>query len=274
MSDLKHKAEALRALHQSGPPLLLLNVWDVAGARILEDLGYKALATSSAAIANMLGYADGERIRREEMLDVVARISAAVRVPVTADMEAGYGSTPQEMADTAQALLAAGAVGLNIEDVENEKFVPLERQIAKIRALREAGDAAGVPLVINARTDVYLQPGCPESNDYDEAVRRAKAFREAGADCVFVPGLVDVPTIQRLLRDSPGPVNILATPKAPPLRKLAEIGVRRVSAGSGPYRAAMALLRRIGAAALEQQDLQPMFADQLPYADLNELMAR
>ncbi|HEU5450394.1 MAG TPA: isocitrate lyase/phosphoenolpyruvate mutase family protein, partial [Terriglobales bacterium] len=264
--------ETLRALHRSGPPLLLINVWDVAGARIVEELGYPALATSSAAIANALGYADGQQIRRDEMLAVVARIAAAVKVPVTADMEAGYGSTPEAMADTVRAMLAAGAVGLNLEDVENEKFVPLERQVAKIRALREAGAAAGVPLVINARTDVYLHPGCPESNDYDEAVRRTKAFRAAGADCVFVPGLVDLALIQRLLRHSPGPINILATPKAPPLRQLFDAGVRRISTGSGPYRAAMAMLRRIASTA-RQEDLAAMFADQLPYADLNQLMA-
>lgn len=273
MSDLKQKAEILRALHLSGPPLLLINVWDVAGARIVEEQGYPALATSSAAIANALGYADGQQIRREEMLGVAARISAAVKIPVTADMEAGYGSAPEAMADSARALIAAGAVGLNLEDVEDEKFVPLERQVAKIRALKDAGAAAGVPLVINARTDVYLQPGCPESNHYDEAVRRAQAFRAAGADCVFVPGLVDLALIQRLLHDSPGPINILATPKAPPLRQLYEIGVRRISTGSGPYRAAMAMLRKIALTG-QQQELSPMFADQLPYADLNELMTR
>lgn len=272
MSNLRRKAEALRALHHGSAPVVMMNVWDVASARVVESAGLPALATSSAAVANMLGYPDGERISREEMLGVVARIAAAVDVPVSADMEAGYGSQPEDAAASAHALLAAGAVGLNVEDVENDAFVPLERQVAKIRAVRAAGESAGVPLVINARTDVYLQPGCKESDDYAEMVRRAQAYRAAGADCIFVPGLADLQLMRDLLRDSPGPVNILATPKTPPLRQLAEAGIRRVSVGSGPFRALMSVLRHFAIAAVQQQDLSPVFREQIPYAELNALL--
>ena len=272
MNDQKRKAETLRALHNSGAPLVFINVWDVASARIVESLGCKALATSSAAIANMLGYADGQRISRDEMLEIVARICTAVSVPVTADMEAGYGSTPDAMIDSARALIDSGAVGLNLEDVENGQFVPLERHGEKIRAIRSTGESAGVPLVINARTDIYLQPGCKESNDYDEMVRRARAYRASGADCIFVPGLVDPALIRQLLRDSPGPVNILATPKAPPLRELIAMGVRRISVGSGSFRGVMATLRRLASTALNQQELSPMWQEQIPYPELNALL--
>lgn len=272
MSNQKERAEKLRAMHLSGPPLVFMNVWDVAGARIVENLGAPALATSSAAIANALGYPDGQKIAREEMLDVVRRICAAVKVPVTADMEAGYGSTAAAMADTAKALVASGAVGLNLEDTEDDRFIPLDVAVAKIRAIRAAGQTAGVPLVINARTDVYLQPGCKESGDYAEAVRRTRAFREAGADCVFLPGLLDIAVIKQLLRDSPGPINILALPKGPSLREFLDAGVRRISVGSGTFRAVMAMLQRIAAEAMQKQDLAGMFQEQIAYKDLNTLL--
>jgi 2-methylisocitrate lyase-like PEP mutase family enzyme len=172
------KAEELRKLHGGPKVLVLPNAWDVASARVLEELGFPAIATTSAGVAFALGYPDGQRVSREEMLDVVARVARAVRVPVTADMEAGYGSTPKDMAETAKAIVAAGAVGLNLEDVTGDtesSQVDMALQVEKIRVIREASAALGVSLVINARTDVYLMPIGPEATRFERTVERLRA---------------------------------------------------------------------------------------------------
>src|SRR5216684_640821 len=251
MNDLNlqtKKASAFRAMHSGKQILLLPNVWDVASARIIEEAGFGAVATTSAGIAFSLGYPDGQKISREEMLAAVARIARSVRVPVTADVEAGYGNTPEDAARTAQGVIEAGAVGLNLEDASGDSGTPLVElplQLEKIRAMREVAARLKVPLVLNARTDVYLlQVGDPAKR-YDEAVRRLRAFREAGADCVFLPGLRDAATIGRLIADLQCPVNILAGPRSPSVPDLQRLGVARVSLGSGPMRATLGLLRRL-----------------------------
>lgn len=276
MTDLtsqKEKANAFRALHR-GRILLLPNVWDVASARIVEQAGFSALATTSAGIAFSLGYPDGERITREEMLARVARIAKAVKVPVTADVEAGYGDRPEGAARTAREVIEAGAVGMNLEDSTVEtgrSLVDLSLQLEKIRAIREAALKSGVLLVLNARTDVYLaQVGAPE-NRYDETVRRALAFRDAGADCVFVPGLKDIETISRLVREVKCPVNILAGPSSPSVPELEKAGVARVSMGSGPMRATLGLLKRI-AEELRTSGTYSALAGAPDHADVNRLM--
>jgi 2-methylisocitrate lyase-like PEP mutase family enzyme len=244
----KRKADALRAMHYSQDPLVLLNVWDVASARIAEESGFPALATTSAGIAFARGYPDGQKIPREEMLAAISRIACAVRVPVTADMEAGYGNRPEDVASTARAVLEAGAVGLNLEDATGDPanpLVDLASQLEKIHAVRETAASLKVPLVLNARTDVYLLQLGDASMRYDETIRRLHAFREAGADCVFIPGLRDAPTIGRLVADLHCPVNILAVPGSPSVHELAALGVKRVSLGSGPMRATLGLLRRL-----------------------------
>ncbi len=275
MPSQKQKAHTLRKLHQGPDLLVLVNIWDVASARVIEDLGFPAVATSSAAIANSLGYPDGERISRGEMLETVSRIAAAVSVPVTADMEAGYAATPEEMEDTARELVVSGAVGLNLEDgYDNEsQLVDVRLQVEKIEAVREIGERAEVPLVINARTDAYwLKDGGDPKAHFAEAVRRAKAYREAGADCIFVPGLRDPEQIRQFLYESPGPLNILAGAGVPPLDELRKAGVRRVSLGSGPYRAALGIVMRIGKALREAGTYTLMTEYNIPYADLNELV--
>ena len=246
----REKAEKFRTLHQGRPILVLLNVWDVAGALIVEEAGFPAIATSSAAIANSLGYLDGQRITRDEMAEVVSRIASAVRVPVSADMEAGYGDRPEDAAETARVALEAGAVGLNIEDgtgIQDCPLIDLERQVEKIRAMRQVADAAKVPLVINARIDTFLRQVGDEHSRLDETIRRAHAFREAGADCVFVPALWDPASITALLKASQGPLNILGGTGTPPVPELERLGVARVSLGAWPYRAALGLLRKIAA---------------------------
>jgi len=271
------KAELLRKLH-SGPRILVLpNAWDVASARVLEELGYPAIATTSAGVAFSLGYPDGQRISRDEMLEVVARIARAVRVPVTADMESGYGITPKDMAETAKAIVAAGAVGLNFEDVIGDaesSQVDTALQTEKIRALRETSAAAGVPLVINARTDVYLMPIGPEATRFERTVERLRAYRAAGADCVFAPGVKERPLIEKLVKAVAAPLNILVTPGCPSIPELEKLGVARASIGSGVMRSALGLVRRIGKELLETGTYASAFEGAIPFAEVNALLAR
>jgi 2-methylisocitrate lyase-like PEP mutase family enzyme len=251
MTDLDHQqnqATILRALHTAPEILLLPNVWDVASARIIEESGYKAIATTSAGIAFALGYPDGQKISREEMLESVTRIVRAVKLPVTADVEAGYGDNPEDTARTARAVIEAGAVGMNLEDATGDPehpLVDLRLQLEKIQSVRDAARQLKVPLVLNARTDVYLLQVGDASKRYDEALRRMQAFRDAGADCVFLPGVQDPETIRRMVADLGCPLNILAGPGSPSVPQLRKLGVARVSLGSGPMRAAMGVLRRI-----------------------------
>ncbi|PYV94572.1 MAG: 3-methyl-2-oxobutanoate hydroxymethyltransferase [Acidobacteria bacterium] len=242
------KAEVFRALHGGPRTLLLPNVWDVASARVIQQAGLPALATTSAGVAFSVGYPDGEKIQRDEMLKMVARIASAVTVPVTADVEAGYGPKPEDAALTAEGVIEAGAVGMNLEDgTENpdHPLADLSLQLEKIAALREKAKRLGVPLVLNARTDVYLlSVGAAESR-YDETVRRLSAFRGAGADCVFAPGVKDAATIARLVSDLRCPLNILAGPGSLSVGELEQLGVARVSLGSGPMRATLGLIRRM-----------------------------
>lgn len=268
------KANRLRDLHQGPRAIVFPNVWDVTSARVVEEVGYLAVATTSAGIANELGYPDGEQITREEMLHVVERIARAVRVPVTADMEAGYASMPLQMYDTAQELIEAGAVGLNLEDSEEEesRLIDLQLQLEKIKSLKQACDDFMVPLVLNARTDAYWWKGAKPESRMKETVRRANAFREAGADCIFVPGLRDLNEIRLLLRESPGPLNVLGGPGAPSIPELEAAGVRRVSVGSGGYRAAIGLMRKLAQQLREQGTYELIGEYGIPFAEINDLL--
>jgi 2-methylisocitrate lyase-like PEP mutase family enzyme len=277
MTEQGRKAEQLRKLHQGPRALVLPNVWDVVSARIVEELGYPALATSSAAVAFALGYPDGQRISRDEMLDVVSRIARAVRLPVTADMEAGYGTTVDDMVETAKALVAAGAVGLNLEDVtgDTEKsHVDMALQVKKIRAMKETSAKLGVPLVINARTDTYLMPIGPEATRFERTVERLRAYRDAGADCLFAPGVCDRGIIEKLVKALQAPVNILASASCPSIKELERIGVARVSVGSGMMRATLGLVRRVAKELQEAGTYSTLFEGAVPYAELNKLMAQ
>lgn len=268
------KAEAFGAMHRGPKVLLLPNAWDVASARVFEQAGIGAIATTSAGIAFSLGYPDGQKISREEMLTVVARIASAVKVPVTADVEAGYGNRPEDAARTAQGVIEAGAVGMNLEDGSDNSEHPLTDlglQLEKIAAVIETGRRLGVPLVLNARTDVYLREVGPGERRYDEALRRLAAFRDAGANCLFVPGLRDSGTIARLVRQLTFPVNILAGPGSPSIPQLEKLGVARVSLGSGPMRASLGLSRRI-AQELKSAGTYSTLEGAIPHAELNSLM--
>ena len=254
--------------------LVLPNAWDVASARIFEEVGFPAIATTSAGIAFSLGYPDGQRISREEMIARIARVARAVKVPVTADVEWGYGSTAEEIARTTREVIEAGAVGMNLEDTSGNSDQPLlalERVLEKINAVRAAAAATSVPIVLNARTDVYLlEAGDPDA-DYAEAVRRLVAFRDAGADCVFAPGLKDAARIGRLVKDVACPLNILAVPGTPSIAELEKLGVARVSVGSGFMRATLGTLRGM-AEELKSAGTYSGLAGGIPYKDLNEIL--
>jgi 2-methylisocitrate lyase-like PEP mutase family enzyme len=273
MPDAALRAKALHFLRlHKGPRILVLpNAWDAASARIFEAAGFVALGTTSAGIAYSLGYPDGQRIPREEMMGAVRRIASAVSIPVTADVEAGYGPAPEQVAETVRAVLEAGAVGLNLEDASGDvALYSVSQQVERVRAACEAASAAGVPAVINARTDVYLQHG--ENASFDEALRRLSAYRDAGAACVFLPGTRDSTTIARMARSVNAPLNVLANPGMPCVRDLENAGVARLSLGSGPMRAALAFMRRAARELVETGNYELILRDAVPYAEMNELM--
>ena len=276
IEEQKSKAIAFRAMHRGPKILLLPNAWDVASARIFEDAGFGAIATTSAGVAFTLGYPDGQKISRTEMFARVARIAKALKVPVTADVEGGYGDRPEDAARTARDVIEAGAVGMNLEDSTGDPTRPLvgmSLQVEKIHAVREAALKAGVLVVLNARTDVYLAEVGPAEKRYEETVRRLLAYRDAGTDSVFVPGLRDPETIRRLVQDAKCPLNILGGPGSPPAPELEKLGVARVSVGSAPMRATLGLLARI-ADELKKTGTYASLEDGIPYADVNRMLGR
>jgi 2-methylisocitrate lyase-like PEP mutase family enzyme len=273
-SEKRKKAEKFLAMHTGREAVVLANVWDVASARIIEDAGFPAIATTSAGIAFAQGFPDGQKIPAVRMIAAVANIASGVRVPVTADVEAGYGQTPEDAGRTARQVIEAGAVGMNFEDATGDSQHPLtdlKLQVERIRAIRQAAEKSGVPLVLNARTDVYLaQVGDPATR-YDETVRRLRAYRDAGADCVFVPGVRDAETIGRIVADLECPVNILGVPGAPSIPELIALGVKRVSLGSGPMRASMGFLRQL-ADEVKTSGTYTQMKHAPSHGEMNELM--
>lgn len=241
-------AEAFHGLHKTGDPLVLFNAWDAATAKAIAKTS-PAIATSSGAVAAALGYADGEYVPLDMVAGLVSRITASVSVPVSIDLEAGYGDTPDAAATSAARILQAGAVGINIEDGLSggkRQLASPEQHAAKIKAVRHAAQQLGVHLFINARTDPFLLKYGSPAECLNEAARRAKIYADAGADGIFVPGLTDLALIGKFVQLAPLPVNIMVTQGVPAIPDLARVGVRRVSLGPWPMLAAM---RVIGQAA-------------------------
>jgi 2-methylisocitrate lyase-like PEP mutase family enzyme len=261
-------------LHHGPSILVLPNAWDVASARIFEEAGFPAIGTTSAGVANSLGYPDGQKIPRGEMLAVVRRIAEAVEVPVTADVEAGFGSTPEEVADTAREVIAAGAVGMNFEDgVDGKPDLLADMSLQKeiILAVLEVAAASRVPFVLNARTDIFLNGIGPEETRLARTIERLNAYRAAGAQSLFAPGVKDREIIFQVARGVAGPLNILATLGTPPVSELQKLGVARVSVGSGPMRATLGFLDRVARQLREEGAFTMMTEGALPYADANRL---
>jgi 2-methylisocitrate lyase-like PEP mutase family enzyme len=275
MTDIHAKAARFRALHESGT-FLMPNAWNAGTARLFADLGFEAIATTSAGTNFSNGHGDYDyAVPRAEMLAEYGRIAAAVDLPVSGDLENGYGDTPEEVAETIRQSIAHGMVGGGIEDHTGDPAAPLyevELAVERIRAAREAADASGLSYTLTARAETYL---VGHADPFAEAVRRVNRYREAGADCLFVPGVRDAQTIATLVREVDGPVNVVMglAGAALSVTELAELGVRRVSIGGSLARAVFAFVRK---AALEMRD-QGTFGyagDQMPEPELNALMRR
>jgi 2-methylisocitrate lyase-like PEP mutase family enzyme len=245
------KAEDFLALHHDPKLLVLPNVWDPLGARLLQDLGYPAVATASAAVAWSLAYDDGQRITFEAMLDVIGRIAEAVDVPLTADVESGYADDLDDLADNIRRVIRAGAVGINLEDSTHgrDPLYPIDVQCARIRAARAAADLEDIPLVINARIDVfYADGGGSRDEKVDETLARAKAYVEAGADCVYPLLIGDIATLERLVEEIRAPINVYVDKSTAPMRELETAGVSRLSVGPWVLKASFTRFREIAEA--------------------------
>jgi len=274
---LLEKVRAFGEMHRPGASLLLPNAWDAWSARLFEEAGFGAIGTTSGGIAYARGYQDGQHIGRDEMVGEIARIVAVVDVPVTADIEAGYGPAPADVAETVRRVVGVGAVGVNLEDATGDPAAPLfpvPAQVDRLRAAREAAERAGMPLVINARVDTYLARVGESEGRFDETVRRGTAYLEAGADCVFVPVMVDPPTVEALVRAIPGPLNVMAMPGAPTAPELFALGVRRVSIGTAATLAAMGLVREIARELREQGSYAAIERHFLGFGEAEALFAR
>lgn len=251
LRDRQHQlAEAFRRAHRPPPVLLLPNAWDAMSARQFEGAGFGAIATTSGGLAWDLGYPDGEKAPWEEVLAATRRIVRAVHVPVTADIEMGYGETPEQVRQRVAEILETGVVGFNIEDgtpFPDRPVRTIEDASARIRAARIAALATGIPAVINARVDLYIKNVGDPADRFEETVRRGKAYLAAGADCIYPFGLADMNTVARLIKAlDAAPVNVVAREGTPQALELEQIGVARISIASGAALAVMSLIKKIG----------------------------
>ena len=269
----KGKAEEFRELHHGKRILILPNGWDVPSARVFEDAGFPAIATSSAGLLVSLGYPDGEVIGRDEFVSAVGRIARVLSVPLSADIVAGFGKTTKDVLTTVKAILIAGAVGINIEDFAHatKKLFPVERQVENVKAIRRLGDIVGVPLVINARTDALRFGTGDEEAKFKEAVHRALAYRDAGADCVYPMGLTEPASIRRFVKELDFPINVMVRKGLPPVSELERLGVARVSFGPSASYATMGLLKRASKEVLEKGTYQNLVDAAISFDELNSL---
>ncbi|MFM8875660.1 MAG: isocitrate lyase/phosphoenolpyruvate mutase family protein [Anaerolineae bacterium] len=237
------KAQQLLSLHNNGKLLILPNVWNPIGARMLQAKGYPAVATASAAISESLGYSDGEQLKLDTMLDMVTRIVRSVDLPVTADFEAGYADTIEDLQVNISRLLDTGAVGINFEDSfdDSAHLRPIPTQMERIKAVREVAERRGVHLVINARADSFFAEGFSSDEErIEDVVTRLNAYTQAGAECVYPVGRGDKETLTILRKRLTAPINVLATAKTASLNELQALGINRVSFGPYIFRSLLA----------------------------------
>jgi 2-methylisocitrate lyase-like PEP mutase family enzyme len=272
----KERAAQFRQFHHERPLLVLPNIWDAASARIVEQAGFRAIATTSSGLAAALGYRDGQHISRDMLIEALARITRVVECPVTADIEAGYGDSIDEIIQTVKAVIATGVVGINIEDSfsrQEKALVDISYQTELIQALREGATLMDVPLVINARVDVFLRRiGEPEIR-FEHAVQRANAYLHAGADCIYPIGILERDTIANLVKAIHGPINIMGGPLMPTLPELAELGVARVSLAGGLMRSALGHVQTIARELLEYGTYASMSTEALSGSAFGSLFA-
>jgi 2-methylisocitrate lyase-like PEP mutase family enzyme len=269
----REKAERFRALHSRGRILILPNAWDVASARVFEDAGFPAVATSSAGLIVSLGYSDGESIPRELFLSAVQRISSALSVPLSVDAVSGFGETDTEVESMIESIVDAGGIGLNIEDLvpSSGKLRPLDRAVDRIRLIKKIGERLDIPIVINGRTDALRHgEGNPEEN-FKEAISRAKAYRDAGADCVYPMGLVEPASIERFVKELDFPTNVMIRKGLPPISELERLGVVRVSFGPSASYAAMGLLKRAAREVIDNGTYENLVEGAITFDELNKL---
>lgn len=271
--DTLAKARRFQELHRGPKILVIMNAWDAASARVFEQAGAQAVGTGSAGIAFSHGYPDTERIPREVILAATREIVNAVDVPVTADILTGLGTTLDAVVETVNEVIAMGAVGINVEDGTDEgpRLFEVDRQVEKIAAIAQAVKAAGIPIVVNARTDSYWLKIGDDTARLRTSIERANRYREAGAGCLFVPAVTDKVAIRTLVQEIQGPVNVLTVPGCPPVPELEQLGVRRVSEGSGPMRASMGLTRRIAQELLSTGTFKSFHEGAVPYPEANKL---
>jgi 2-methylisocitrate lyase-like PEP mutase family enzyme len=272
-SEARPQTDLFHRLHSGPDPLVLVNAWDAASARIVERAGAKAIGTTSAGVAWALGYADGERMPVNELLAACARICRVASVPVTVDIERGFGSSTQAVCDVVRALIDMGVAGINIEDGTlpgTRQLAPPEILCERIAALRQL-DAR---FFINARTDTYFVANDDPAARYEDTLRRARLYASAGADGIFVPGMASLEEIAGVAGAVALPVNVYAGhTKAPAIEVLAGAGARRISLGCGPLQAALGLLGRIATEAFDNGNFRTMSAEMLPAGEINALFS-
>lgn len=272
----QERAAQFRQLHHDAPLLVLPNVWDAASARIIEQAGFPAIATTSSGVATALGYSDGQHISPGMLIEALARITRVVNCPVTADVEAGYGNSIDEVLQTVKAVIETGVVGINIEDSlkqQENTLADITYQVELIQALRELANSLGVPFVINARVDVFLLAiGEPESR-FEHAVQRANAYLQAGADCVYPIGFLERSTITDLVRAINGPINILGSSPDLPLPVLAQLGVARVSLAGRLMLSILGHMRTIARELLEHGTYTSLHAEALSSTEFKALFS-
>lgn len=273
MATQKEKAINFLKLHQSEHILVLPNAWDVPSARIFEDSGFPAIATSSGGISVSLGYPDGEFIGRDEMLLAIRRIATTIAVPLSADMEAGFAADLEEIEEMTRALISTGAIGLNIEDAakrtKERKLFGIDDQIVKIKTIKRISFSTGIPLVINARTDAFHY--VPENDRLEETIARANAYAKAGADCIFPFGVKDPASISAIVERVQCPINIRAGSGTPSISELQSLGVARASLATGPICSVFGHLKKIALEVKERGTYSTLIEDALTYEELNGL---
>lgn len=269
-------AVKFRSLHKFGTFFVLPNAYDVPSARVFEEVGFQSVATSSAGMLISLGYPDGESMPKEEFLAVVRRMSNALSIPLSVDLVSGFGKSTNEVDDMVLEVLKAGAVGINIEDMDHgrNRLFEIRSQADKIRSIREMGDSTGIPLVINARTDAIAHGSGDFASNFADALERSERFIEAGADCVYPMGLTGHDHVKEFVKEVKFPVNVMVRKGLPSIKDLKQIGVTRLSFGPGSSYATLGLLNRIGRNILENEDFGDLLDDTIDFQKLNSLAVK
>jgi 2-methylisocitrate lyase-like PEP mutase family enzyme len=267
MSAKAETATIFHRLHDGPEPLLLPNAWDAGSARLMESLGAKAVATTSAGVAWTHGYPDGDVLPVRMLVSTIVAIARAIRVPLTVDVEGGYSDDPAAVEETVARVVEAGAVGINIEDGASAPDLLCH----KIERAKRAGQHFGIDLFVNARTDVYLRGLAPEGKQVAETLSRARLYRDAGATGLFVPGLREASEIRAVAADAGLPLNVMAWPGLPAAAELAQLGVRRLSAGSGISQALWGRAAALAADFLKSGKSEPLGEGAMAYPAINAL---